>query len=72
MQDIADILVDPEGSLDKRKHWDKTGHSLLVGAILHILYAENDKTLAGVVNFLSDPIRSDPIRAARSRRPCAP
>lgn len=61
MQDIADILVDPEGSLDKRKHWDKTGHSLLVGAILHILYPENDKTLAGVANFLSDPGR--PVEA---------
>jgi type IV secretion system protein VirD4 len=27
----------------------------LVGAILHVLYAEPDKTLAGVANFLSDP-----------------
>jgi type IV secretory pathway TraG/TraD family ATPase VirD4 len=32
-------------------------HSLLVGAILHVLYAEADKTLAGVANFLSDPRR---------------
>src|SRR6202034_2391462 len=31
--------------------------SLLVGAILHVLYAEPDKTLAGVANFLSDPRR---------------
>ncbi|MCB1834141.1 MAG: IncP-type conjugal transfer protein TraG, partial [Geminicoccaceae bacterium] len=52
---IADILVDPEGSLDKRNHWEKTSHSLLVGAILHVLYAERDKTLAGVAKFLSDP-----------------
>jgi type IV secretion system protein VirD4 len=29
-----------------------------VGAILHVLYAEKDKTLAGVANFLSDPKRS--------------
>jgi type IV secretion system protein VirD4 len=29
----------------------------LVGAILHVLYAEPDKTLAGVANFLSDPRR---------------
>jgi type IV secretion system protein VirD4 len=29
----------------------------LVGAILHVLYAERDKTLAGVANFLSDPKR---------------
>jgi type IV secretion system protein VirD4 len=57
VQNIADILVDPEGSLDKRNHWEKTSHSLLVGAILHVLYAEADKTLAGVAAFLSDPKR---------------
>lgn len=57
VQNIADILVDPEGSLDKRNHWEKTSHSLLVGAILHVLYAETNKTLAGVANFLSDPKR---------------
>ncbi|WP_024512005.1 conjugal transfer protein TraG [Bradyrhizobium sp. ARR65] len=61
-QNIADILVDPEGALERRNHWEKTSHSLLVGAILHVLYAEADKTLAGVANFLSDPSR--PIEAA--------
>ncbi|MEQ8403429.1 MAG: conjugal transfer protein TraG [Roseitalea porphyridii] len=57
VQNIADILVDPEGSLEKRNHWEKTSHALLVGTILHVLYAEADKTLAGVANFLSDPGR---------------
>jgi len=57
VQNIADILVDPEGSLEKRGHWEKTSHALLVGAILHVLYAEEDKTLAGVAAFLSDPKR---------------
>lgn len=57
VQNIADILVDPEGALEKRNHWEKTSHSLLVGAILHVLYAEPDKTLAGVAQFLSDPKR---------------
>jgi type IV secretion system protein VirD4 len=61
VQNIADILVDPEGALDRRNHWEKTSHSLLVGAILHVLYAEPDKTLAGVANFLSDPRR--PVEA---------
>ncbi|TIU29704.1 MAG: conjugal transfer protein TraG, partial [Mesorhizobium sp.] len=46
VQNIADILVDPEGSLERRNHWEKTSHALLVGAILHVLYAEKDKTLA--------------------------
>jgi type IV secretion system protein VirD4 len=58
VQNIADILVDPDGALERRSHWDKTSHSLLVGAILHVLYAEPDKTLAGVANFLSDPKRT--------------
>ena len=57
VQNIADILVDPEGSLEKRNHWEKTSHALLVGAILHVLYAGADKTLAGVAAFLSDPRR---------------
>ncbi len=57
VQNIADILVDPEGALERRSHWEKTSHSLLVGAILHVLYAEEDKTLAGVAGFLSDPRR---------------
>ncbi len=55
VQNIADILVDPEGALERRNHWEKTSHALLVGAILHVLYASQDKTLRGVANFLSDP-----------------
>ena len=70
VQNIADILVDPEGSLDKRNHWEKTSHSLLVGAILHVLYAEPDKTLAGVANFLSDPRR--PVEATLRAMMSAP
>jgi type IV secretion system protein VirD4 len=64
VQNVADVLVDPEGSLEKRNHWEKTSHSLLVGAILHVLYAEADKTLAGVAAFLSDPRR--PIESTLS------
>jgi len=58
VQNIADILVDPEGALERRNHWEKTSHALLVGVILHILYAEKEKTLARVAAFLSDPARS--------------
>ncbi|UUP18275.1 conjugal transfer protein TraG [Nitratireductor thuwali] len=58
VQNIADILVDPEGVLERRNHWEKTSHALLVGAILHVLYAEEEKTLARVATFLSDPQRS--------------
>ena len=65
VQNVADVLVDPEGSLEKRNHWEKTSHALLVGTILHVLYAEDDKTLAGVAAFLSDPRR--PIEATLYR-----
>jgi type IV secretion system protein VirD4 len=64
VQNIADILVDPDGSLDRRDHWQKTSHSLLVGAILHVLYAEPEKTLARVDALLSDPKRSFPATLA--------
>src|SRR4051794_36897881 len=37
VQNVADVLVDPEGSLERRNHWEKTSHSLLVGTILHVL-----------------------------------
>ncbi len=58
VQNIADILVDPEGAREQRDHWEKTAHALLVGTILHVLYAEQEKTLARVATFLSDPARS--------------
>jgi type IV secretion system protein VirD4 len=58
VQNIADILVDPEGAREQRDHWEKTAHALLVGTILHVLYAEPEKTLARVATFLADPARS--------------
>jgi type IV secretion system protein VirD4 len=50
--------MDPEGALERRNHWKRTAHSLLVGVILHVLYAECDKSLARVAHILSDPARS--------------
>ena len=57
VQNIADILVDPEGVL-KRDHWDMTAHALLTGTILHILYAEEEKTIGKIVDILTQPGRS--------------
>ncbi|MGA2451538.1 MAG: IncP-type conjugal transfer protein TraG [Polyangiaceae bacterium] len=54
-QNVADILVDPTGEKETRDHWQTAAHALLCGAILHVLYAEGDKTLAGVAAVLSDP-----------------
>ncbi|MBO4225326.1 conjugal transfer protein TraG [Bradyrhizobium neotropicale] len=58
VQNIAEILVDPEGALERRTHWEKTSHSLLVGVILHVLYAEEKKTLTRVTEILADPAQS--------------
>jgi type IV secretion system protein VirD4 len=55
VQNVADLLVDPAGEKDTRDHWQVTAHSLLTGAILHVLYSEDDKTLSGVARFLSNP-----------------
>ena len=61
VQNIADILIDPEGGLDRRSHWEKTAHAFLTGLILHVLYAETEKTLAQVAALIADPDR--PIEA---------
>lgn len=54
VQNIATMIVDPDGK-GLNDHWAKTGFSLLVGTILHVLYAEHDKTLRGVAAYLADP-----------------
>jgi type IV secretion system protein VirD4 len=55
-QNVADILIDPAGNTP-RDHWDITAHDLLVGVILHVIYGESNKTLAGCLNFLNPPDR---------------
>ena len=57
-QNIADMLVDPDGSQQHRSHWERTAHSLLVGVILHVVYVEQEKTLSGLAKFLSHPDRT--------------
>lgn len=56
VQNLTTMIVDPDGK-GLADHWAKTGHALLVGAILHVLYSEDDKTLRGVATFLSNPNR---------------
>jgi type IV secretion system protein VirD4 len=51
---IADMLVDPEGK-GINDHWANAANSLLVSIILHVLYSEKDKSLAGVRAFLANP-----------------
>ena len=57
VQNIMTMIVDPDGK-GLKDHWQKTGQALLVGVALHVLYAEKNKTLNGIVSFLSDPSRT--------------
>jgi len=66
-QNIADLLIDPAGTGGHDHwdlHWNLTAYDLLVGVILHVLYAERDKTFRGCLAFLTDPNR--PIENALS------
>jgi len=56
-QVLADMLVDPEGSLRERSHWQLRAFELLVAVILWTLYAEPRKSLARVAELLADPQR---------------
>jgi len=56
-QVLADMLVDPEGALRERSHWQLRAFELLVAAILWTLYAEQKKTLARIAELLADPQR---------------
>ena len=50
IQNIVEILVDPQGDGRNQDFWDRSAKSILVGVILHVLYAEPParKTLAVV------------------------
>jgi len=54
VQNIVHMIVDPDGK-GLHDHWVKTGAALLTGTLLHILYAEPNRTLRGVAGLLSDP-----------------
>src|SRR5581483_3429684 len=57
VQNIMTMIVDPDGK-GLQDHWQKSSQALLVGVALHVLYAENNKTLNGIVQFLSNPART--------------
>lgn len=54
VQNIADMIVDPQGT-GQLDHWSKTGHALLVGVVLHMKYTNPNATLNDVATFLSNP-----------------
>jgi type IV secretion system protein VirD4 len=56
VQNIMTMIVDPDGK-GLKDHWQKSAQALLVGVALHVLYAEDNKTLNGMIRFLSHPGR---------------
>ncbi len=54
-QNLCELLTNPGGLDQEHDHWRATARQLLVGAVLHVLYAERDKSLYGVYRFLNDP-----------------
>jgi type IV secretion system protein VirD4 len=55
---LADNLVDPDGRNQHRDFWQQSAHSLLVGLLLHTLYAEPRKTLSHAAHVLADSERT--------------
>ncbi|HVT18577.1 MAG TPA: type IV secretory system conjugative DNA transfer family protein [Thermoanaerobaculia bacterium] len=55
---VADNLVDPDGRDQPRSFWDQSAHALLTATILHVLYAEPDKSLGGCARLLAEPGRT--------------
>lgn len=56
-QVLADMLVDPEGALRERSHWQLRAFELLVAVILWTLHTEERKSLARLAELLADPDR---------------
>lgn len=57
-QQIATTLIDPEGSDRDMDFWEKTGGNLVLGLLLHALYALEDKSFPGMADFFTDPART--------------
>ena len=60
VQNLATLLVDPDGK-GLTDHWQKTGQTLIVGAVLHLIYKCHNEgriaTLPGLDAMLSNPQR---------------
>jgi type IV secretion system protein VirD4 len=71
VQNIVEIIVDPAGDGRHQDFWDRSAKQLLVGVILHVLYAEPParKTLCVVREKLRDlQATSDEMRRTLHRR----
>jgi type IV secretion system protein VirD4 len=55
---IAEAIIERDSPNAVWDHWHNTAYGLLVGVILHVLYAEQNKTLTGCLHFLTNPHRT--------------
>lgn len=53
-QNLASMIVNPEGK-GLEDHWTKSAYNLLVGLIIHIIYAGKEKTLREVLHYITAP-----------------
>lgn len=53
-QNLAECVVSTDSTQEQQSHWSRTGRAFLAAVLLHVLYAEKDKSLAGVLRFLSE------------------
>ena len=57
-QNIATMLVDPQGKGMERDYWAQTSWSLLVGAILHVCYRERRQGSIGTLLQVAEELTS--------------
>lgn len=57
VQNIVTMILDTDGK-GLKDHWQKSAQALLVGVTLHVLYAMENKTLNGIIQFLTHPGRT--------------
>jgi type IV secretion system protein VirD4 len=57
---IVEALIEREllTSTKEGKHWDDTAAQFLVALLLHVLYAEPDKSLVGCLQVMTNPYRT--------------
>lgn len=57
VRNLVEILCNPDSPSNQNSDdfWTESAKDLLTGVILHVLYAEADKSLAGVLRFIRHP-----------------
>jgi type IV secretion system protein VirD4 len=67
-QDVADVLVNPEGkeTAGAERFFEDTARALLAGVILHVVYSEPRPSLANCLQLLSSPEPGETWRAMRA------